>query len=137
MISEPFPKYQSGAKLTCLIIGVRQLQAVMASSIASLLFRRRCSVILFRGLQRLTFTNQSIYMSAPTRDYYSVMICSMRKIHRSRKQLHCAIHGFLRKVHGTIDCAARSMDRADPQIAPNTNPTQSQTLIVTLTPNLP
>ena len=26
-------------------------------------------------------------MSAPTRDYYSVMVCSIRKIHRSRKQL--------------------------------------------------
>ena len=55
-------------------------------------------------------------MSAPTMDYYSEIICIIRKIHRSRKQLACAIHGFLRNVrihrlrsatHGSrlaIDC---------------------------------
>ena len=37
-------------------------------------------------------------MSAPTRDCYSVMICSIRKVHRSRKQLPCAIHRFLREL---------------------------------------
>ena len=35
-----------------------------------------------------------IYMSAPTRDYYSVIICSICKIHRSRKQLPaCSYYG--------------------------------------------
>ena len=51
LIGELFPKYQSGAKRTCLIIvGLQQLQAVMACFIADLLFQRRRSVILFRGL---------------------------------------------------------------------------------------
>ena len=54
-IGELFPKYQSGAKRTCLIILglrqlLRQLQAVKACSIAGLLIQRRRSVILFRGL---------------------------------------------------------------------------------------
>ena len=48
---ENFQNYQSDAKRTCLIIVILwQLQAVMACSIAGLLFRRRRSVILFRGL---------------------------------------------------------------------------------------
>ena len=39
MIGELFPKYQSGAKRTCLIIVIlRQLQAVTACSIPGLLF---------------------------------------------------------------------------------------------------
>ena len=58
-----------------------------------------------------------IYMSAPTRDYLGEIICIIRKIHRLRKELPCAIHGFLRKVwihrlrsaiHGSLrstDCA--------------------------------
>ena len=51
MIGELFPNYQSGAKRTCLIIVILwQLQAVIACSIAGLLFRHRRSVILFRGL---------------------------------------------------------------------------------------
>ena len=51
MIGDLFPKYQSGAKRRCLVIVIlRQLQGVMACSIAGLLFRRRRSVILFRGV---------------------------------------------------------------------------------------
>ena len=55
-----------------------------------------------------------IYMSAPTMNYRSVMICSIRKVHRPRKQLHCAIHGIAREVrihrlrrgsHRFTDCA--------------------------------
>ena len=125
MIGEIFPKYQSGAKRTCLIIvGLRQLQAATACSVEGLLFQRRRSVILFRGLERLVkVTNRSIYiyiyiyMSAPTRDCYSVMICIIRKIHRLRKQLSRAIHGFLREVRihrlpSAIHGSARSTDCA-------------------------
>ena len=49
MIGELFPKYQSGAKRTCLIIVI--LQQVQAAIPCSVLFRRRQSVILFRGLE--------------------------------------------------------------------------------------
>ena len=38
---------------------------------------------------------------APARDYYSVIFvvyAKFSKIHRSRKQLPCAINGFLREV---------------------------------------
>ena len=58
-----------------------------------------------------------IYISAPTRDYYNVMICNIRKIHRLHKKLPCAIHGFLREVRihrlrSAIHGSARSTDCA-------------------------
>ena len=49
MIGQLFPTYQSGAKRTCVIIVIlRQVPAVSACREAE--FRRRRSVILFRGL---------------------------------------------------------------------------------------
>ena len=83
VIGELFSKYQPGTKRTCLIVILRQLHAVTP---CSTLLRRRQSVILFRRLSRLVeVANRSIYMSAPTRDCYSEMICILRKIHRLRK----------------------------------------------------
>ena len=49
MIGQLFPTYQSGAKRTCVIIVIlRQVPALSACREAE--FRRRRSVILFRGL---------------------------------------------------------------------------------------
>ena len=53
-IGELFPKYQSGAKRTCLIIvRLRQLQAVTACSIAGLLFQCRRSAYMLQLLLTL------------------------------------------------------------------------------------
>ena len=56
-------------------------------------------------------------MSAQPRDYCSEIICILRKIHRLRK--HPWISAQTMDDNGSIDCAGRSMDCADPQIAPN------------------
>ena len=56
-------------------------------------------------------------MSAQPRDYCSDIICILRKIHRLRK--HPWISAQTMDDNGSIDCAGRSMDCADPQIAPN------------------
>ena len=51
MIGQLFPTYQSGAKLTCVIIVIlRQVPALSPCREAE--FRRLRSVILFRGLSR-------------------------------------------------------------------------------------
>ena len=47
----------------------------------------------------------------------SEIICILRKIHRLRK--HPWISAQTMDDNGSIDCAGRSMDCADPQIAPN------------------
>ena len=57
-------------------------------------------------------------MSAQPRVYCSEIICILRKIHRLRK--HPWISAQTMDDNGSIDCAGRSMDCADPQIAPNT-----------------
>ena len=60
VIGELFSKYQPGTKCTCLIIILRQLNAVTPFST---LLRRRQSVILFRRLYRLVeVANRSIYI---------------------------------------------------------------------------
>ena len=74
-----------------------------------------CIVEVIKGYQSV-----HIYMSPPTRDYYSEIICIIRKIHRSRNQLPCAIHGFLRKLRihrlcSTIHGSRRSTDCAQHQ----------------------
>ena len=56
-------------------------------------------------------------MSAQPRDYCSEIICILRKIHRLRK--HPWISAQTMDDNGSTDCAGRSMDCADPQIAPN------------------
>ena len=56
-------------------------------------------------------------MSAQPRDYCSEIICILRKIHRLRK--HPWISAQTMDDNGSIDCAGKSMDCADPQIAPN------------------
>ena len=51
------------------------------------------SVILFRRLLVLVeIASRSIYMSAPTGDYYSEMIYIIRKIHGSSRSTYCARH---------------------------------------------
>ena len=47
---------------------------------------------------RICYQSVHMYVCTNERLLYSVMICSICKIHRSRKQLPCAIHGFLREV---------------------------------------
>ena len=56
-------------------------------------------------------------MSAQPRDYCSEIICILRKIHRLRN--HPWLSAQTMDHNGSIDCAGRSMDSADPQIAPN------------------
>ena len=43
------------------------------------------SVLSIVEVRLVEVANRSIYMSAPTRDCYSEMICILRKIHRLRK----------------------------------------------------
>ncbi len=51
------------------------------------------SVILFRRLLMLVdIASRSIYMSAPTGEYYSEMIYIIRKIHGSSRSTYCARH---------------------------------------------
>ena len=57
------------------------------------------------------------YYVCATEDYCSEIICILRKIHRLRK--HPWISAQTMDDNGSIDCAGRSMDCADPQIAPN------------------
>ena len=109
VIGELFSKYQPGTKRTCLIIVI--LRNLHAATLCSTLFRRRQSVILFRRLWRLPIGQYN--MSAPTRDYYSEMICILRINHRLRK------YPWISAQTMDPSSAGRSMDIADPQIAPN------------------
>ena len=63
-------------------------------------------------------------ISAQPRDYCSEIICILRKIHRLRKHPWISAQTISITMsmddNGSIDCAGRSMDCADPQIAPNT-----------------
>ena len=112
MIGELFSKYQPGTKRTCLIIVIlRQPHAATLFSTESTLFRRRQSVILFvevsGGCQSVNLYN----MSAPTRDYYSEIICILRKIHRLRKYPWISAQ--------TMDPSIAQADPWISQIAPN------------------
>ena len=59
-------------------------------------------------------------MSVPERDSYSVIICSIQNLAKStdRASIYIARSMDSCAKEGSIDCAARSIDRADPQIAP-------------------
>ena len=120
MIGELFSKYQPGTKRTCLIIVI--LRRKDAVTLCSTLLRRRQSVILRISVPSIVEVSggcQSVnIMSAQQRDYCSEIICILRKIHRLRK--HPWISAQTMDDNGSIDCAGRSMDCADPQIAPNT-----------------
>ena len=116
MIGELFPKYQSCAKRMCLIIvGLRQLQVVTACSRACRLFRRRRSdsvpwfVEVSKGYQSIHII--CLRQRGINIVQLFVVYAKFGKIHRSRKQLPCAIHGFHR-LRSAIHESGRSTDCA-------------------------
>ena len=122
MIGELFSKYQPGTKRTCLIIVIlRQLDAVTLCLCSTLpLVTTQTPTVCYSVPSIVEVSGGCQYiMSAQPRDYCSEIICILRKIHRLRK--HPWISAQTIDDNGSIDCAGRSMDCADPQIAPNTS----------------
>ena len=117
MIGELFSKYQPGKKRMCLsnnsnFAAARCRDTVFHTTPTPTVCYSVPSIVeVSGGCQSVNI------MSAQPRDYCSEIICILRKIHRLRK--HPWISAQTMDDNGSIDCAGRSMDCADPQIAPN------------------